>query len=122
MRAATSITFACGAAAASFVASLALLVAVAVAAGLAALAWPGFAGVAVIAGGLLLIGAASYLAVLVIASVTTAAGAGWDLLPILPITFASYHFGYGIGFLNGLLDFVVRQRTAPRRSMSELTR
>ena len=65
---------------------------------------------------------ASYVAVLLIASVTTAARYGWDLLPVLPVTFAAYHFGYGIGFLNGILDFIVLKRTAPRRAMAELTR
>ena len=70
----------------------------------------------------LLVLAASYAAVLVIASVSTAARHGWDLLPILPVTFAGYHFGYGIGFLNGLLDFVLLKRRQPRRGMAELTR
>jgi GT2 family glycosyltransferase len=66
--------------------------------------------------------AASYVAVLLMASVTTAARYGWDLLPILPFTFACYHLGYGIGFLQGLMDFVVRRRTAPSARMSQLTR
>jgi len=65
---------------------------------------------------------ASYVAVLLIGAVSTAARHGWDLLPVLPVTFAAYHFGYGIGFLNGILDFMVLKRTQPRRSMSELTR
>jgi glycosyltransferase involved in cell wall biosynthesis len=64
----------------------------------------------------------SYVAVLLIASVTTAARYGWDLLPILPATFARYHLGYGVGFLQGLLDFVVRRRTVPSARMSQLTR
>ena len=63
-----------------------------------------------------------YLAVLLVASVTTAARYGWDLLPILPATFARYHLGYGVGFLQGLIDFVVRRRTAPSARMSQLTR
>jgi hypothetical protein len=70
----------------------------------------------------LVVATGGYAAVLLIASVTTAARHGWDLLPILPVTFASYHFGYGIGFLAGLYDFVLRKRTAPRRAMAELTR
>ena len=65
---------------------------------------------------------ASYAAVLLVASVTTAANSGWDLLPVLPVTFAAYHFGYGIGFLNGLLDFVVLKRGQPRRGMARITR
>ena len=65
---------------------------------------------------------ASYAAVLILASVTTAAHFGWELLPVLPIAFASYHIGYGVGFLNGLFDFVLLKRDQPRRSMAELTR
>jgi succinoglycan biosynthesis protein ExoA len=65
---------------------------------------------------------AAYAAVLIVASVTTAARSGWALLPILPVTFAAYHLGYGFGFLGGLLDFVVLRRSRPRRSMAELTR
>jgi hypothetical protein len=68
------------------------------------------------------VGAVSYLVVLMVASVTTAARDGWDLLPILPATFARYHLGYGVGFLQGLIDFVVRRRTAPSARMSQLTR
>jgi len=64
----------------------------------------------------------AYAAVLLIASVTTAARYGWDLLPILPLTFACYHAGYGVGFLSGLFDFVLLRRTQPRRSMASLTR
>ncbi|HKV86696.1 MAG TPA: glycosyltransferase family 2 protein [Candidatus Dormibacteraeota bacterium] len=90
----------------------------AVAAGL----WPGAAPVAVAVRDITLVCFATYAVVLVIASVTTAARYGWDLLPVLPVTFASYHVAYGLGFLNGLLDFVVRRRKEPRRSMSELTR
>jgi succinoglycan biosynthesis protein ExoA len=66
--------------------------------------------------------AVAYGLVLLVASITTAARFGWDLLPILPITFATYHAGYGIGFLGGIYDFVLRRRTVPRRSMAELTR
>ncbi len=105
-----------------FVGGFACLVAGALVTGLAALAWPGAAGAAVIARDVLLVGVASYAAVLVIASVTTAARYGWDLLAVLPITFATYHVGYGVGFLNGILDFMIRRHTQPRPSMSELTR
>jgi hypothetical protein len=65
---------------------------------------------------------ASYALVLLVASVTTAARYGWDLLPILPVTFATYHFGYGVGFLIGILDFVLLKRSRPRPSMARLTR
>jgi succinoglycan biosynthesis protein ExoA len=66
--------------------------------------------------------AISYLAVLAIASVATAARFGWDLLPILPPTFACYHLSNGIGFLQGLFDFVLRRRSAPAAGMAQLTR
>jgi glycosyltransferase involved in cell wall biosynthesis len=32
------------------------------------------------------------------------------LLPILPAVFGAYHFGYGIGFLCGILDFGIRHK------------
>ena len=78
--------------------------------------------VSAIARDLLLVSLASYAVALVIASIMTAARSGWDLLPILPVTFAAYHFGYGIGFLNGLLDFVLLKRSQPRPGMAKLTR
>jgi GT2 family glycosyltransferase len=96
-----------------------------VAFGLASVLFPGRGGFDTITGwaaALFAVGAVSYLAVLLVASVTTAARDGWDLLPILPATFARYHLGYGVGFLQGLIDFVVRRRTAPSARMSQLTR
>jgi len=101
-----------------FVSGLAVLVALAVVSGIAAFASP----LAALSRDALLVVTGSYVLVLLIASVTTAARHGWDLMPILPLTFASYHFGYGIGFLNGVLDFVVRKRKDPRPAMTELTR
>jgi hypothetical protein len=86
------------------------------------LIWPDAGGLAVLAAAVLGVVVASYAAVLIIASATTAAVYGWDLLPILPATFACYHLGYGIGFLRGLVDFVLRKNAAPRASMSQLTR
>ena len=53
---------------------------------------------------------------------TTAARYGWSLFAVLPLTFASYHAGYGVGFLTGIYDFLIRKRTRPRASMAELTR
>jgi glycosyltransferase involved in cell wall biosynthesis len=44
-----------------------------------------------------------YALLSLIFSVTAAAGAGWELLPILPVVFAVYHFAYGTGFLWGLM-------------------
>lgn len=62
-----------------------------------------------------------YGACTLVASVLTAARAGWRLLPLLPIVFACYHFAYGYGFLRGVVDFVILRR-GPRRSYTELTR
>jgi hypothetical protein len=55
------------------------------------------------------------------ASCLTAARWGWNLLPILPGVFACYHFGYGYGFLRGILDFVILQRR-PAYNYTKLTR
>jgi succinoglycan biosynthesis protein ExoA len=46
------------------------------------------------------------------ASLITASRGGWKLLPILPLVFACYHFGYGFGFLSGVIDFIVLRRKA----------
>jgi len=63
----------------------------------------------------------SYALALLLASVTTAWKTEWKLLPALPMVFACYHFGYGIGFLHGVWDFVIRQ-AKPQTSFSHLTR
>lgn len=55
------------------------------------------------------------------ASVLVAATNGWSIFPLLPIIFATYHFGYGYGFLRGICDFVIlRRRPAP--NYTKLTR
>ena len=100
-----------------FVAGMTLLIAAALIAALV-----GYQPVASLTRDALIVAAGSYLVVLLIASVTTAASYGWKLLPILPVTFAAYHTGYGIGFLLGFYDFVIRKRTRPRGGMAELTR
>jgi succinoglycan biosynthesis protein ExoA len=107
---------------AAFVAGLVALTLCALAATLASLLWPALDGAAAISREALLIVLASYAVVLLVASVTTAARHGWALAPVLPVTFASYHVGYGVGFLTGVLDFVVRKRRYPRAGMVELTR
>lgn len=81
-----------------------------------------FSTAATIALALFVLVLGSYVAVLVIASVSTALNSSLRLLPIFPLTFAAYHFGYGLGFLHGLLDFVVRRRKEPALRMSKLTR
>ncbi len=46
--------------------------------------------------------AALYVLACVAGACTVAHRRGWELLPILPIVFATYHFAYGIGFITGL--------------------
>ena len=62
-----------------------------------------------------------YAAANVAASILTAARGGWQYLPILPVVFACYHFGYGIGFLRGVIGFVILRR-APSAAFTRLTR
>lgn len=64
---------------------------------------------------------ATYVVAVVLASVATAARTEWKLLPVLPLVFGCFHFGYGYGFLHGLLDFVVLQK-APATRFVQLTR
>jgi glycosyltransferase involved in cell wall biosynthesis len=55
------------------------------------------------------------------ASFVTAAQHGWTYLPMLPPVFACYHFGYGLGFLRGVLDFIFLHRS-PSTIFTSLTR
>jgi glycosyltransferase involved in cell wall biosynthesis len=55
----------------------------------------------------------AYAAANISASFITSARRGWKLLSLLPFVFASYHFGYGLGFLFGLLNVVLRREAAP---------
>jgi len=36
----------------------------------------------------------------------------WKYIPVMPIIFSTCHFGYGYGFLRGILDFVVLKKKA----------
>ena len=64
----------------------------------------------------------TYLLALLVASFLTAMHSGqWRLLPVLPVVFPCYHFGYGIGFLRGVVDFVVLRRRGSA-SYNRLTR
>jgi len=69
----------------------------------------------------LLLALGSYVLALLAASLVTAARTGIALLPVLPAAFCCYHFGYGFGFLRGLLDFVILRRGASA-SFTKLTR
>jgi glycosyltransferase involved in cell wall biosynthesis len=59
--------------------------------------------------------AVAYSTAALLASAWTAAGRGWKLFPVLPIVFACCHIGYGLGFLEGVLDFGLRRRTSGTR-------
>jgi glycosyltransferase involved in cell wall biosynthesis len=77
-------------------------------------------GALAILGGL----AVLYLALSLFASFRAAARYGWDLLPLLPLTFALYQAGYGAGFLIGCVYWGLcsqRQRPIPR-AFTALTR
>jgi succinoglycan biosynthesis protein ExoA len=62
-----------------------------------------------------------YATLVAAASVITAASSRWRFLPALPFAFACYHFGYGLGFLEGLADFVLLKRS-PRLTQVSITR
>lgn len=55
------------------------------------------------------------------AATIASAQSGWRFLPVLPLVFAGYHFGYGIGFVRGLFGFLIFRR-APALTFSRLTR
>jgi len=54
-------------------------------------------------------------------SLATAASTRWTLLPVMPVVVWCFHFGYGYGFLRGLLDLVLL-RNAPDTPFVQLTR
>jgi glycosyltransferase involved in cell wall biosynthesis len=62
-----------------------------------------------------------YLVASIVASVFTASAHRASLFVILPIVFACYHFAYGLGFLRGILDFIIL-RQEPATAYSRLTR
>ncbi len=62
-----------------------------------------------------------YLAAALMVSLLTAARTQWALLPVLPIVVGCFHFGYGYGFLRGVLDLVVLHN-APGTKFVQLTR
>ena len=64
---------------------------------------------------------ALYLCASVAASILTAFRNGLSLLPVLPLVFWCYHFGYGLGFLFGVFDFLL-MGSRPRASSASLTR
>ncbi len=69
------------------------------------------------AGGLAL----GYAGTAVALSLAIAARHQWTLFPLLPAVISCFHFGYGYGFLRGILDFVVLHN-APQAQFVRLTR
>lgn len=65
--------------------------------------------------------ASIYGLALVCASLFTACATRWKYLPVLPLAFWCYHFGYGFGFLRGVLDLLILRRGA-EIPMTALTR
>jgi hypothetical protein len=63
----------------------------------------------------------SYAVANIAASFTVALKSGWKLLPLLPIAFVCFHFGYGLGFFRGVFDFILLRRK-PGSAFSRLTR
>jgi succinoglycan biosynthesis protein ExoA len=64
---------------------------------------------------------AAYLLASTAASALASSRSSWRLFPVLPAVFACYHIAYGVGFLRGLVDFVLLRRSANRAS-TPLTR
>jgi succinoglycan biosynthesis protein ExoA len=55
---------------------------------------------------------ATYFAASLVASLLAAKKNGWKLFPLLPLVFGCYHLSYGLGFLCGVVDFVILRRGA----------
>jgi glycosyltransferase involved in cell wall biosynthesis len=62
-----------------------------------------------------------YAVLSLIFSARAAAAAGWDLLPLLPAVFLTYHVSYGTGFALGFVDFYALRRGG-RTAMTSLSR
>jgi hypothetical protein len=62
-----------------------------------------------------------YASLVLYASLLTASKIEWALLPVLPVVFACFHFGYGYGFLRGIVDFILLHN-APNAKFVQLTR
>lgn len=66
--------------------------------------------------------AAAYSLANIAASVVTCSKpALFRFLPIMPVIFAAYHFGYGIGFLQGVINFLVL-RKGGNETFAKITR
>ena len=79
---------------------------------LAALFWP-LAGVAWFA----LV--TTYFTIAMIAAIDASRRFGWGLFWLMPLVFACYHVGYGLGFIVGLIDMLcARHARRPYSSTS----
>lgn len=66
-----------------------------------------------VAGRVLVVMLAAYGFVSLLSSVVACAlSKRWKFLPVMPVIFAAYHFGYGIGFMAGLFGSIYGSRTA----------
>ena len=66
-----------------------------------------------------------YAVLSILAAWSTARRAGWDLFPMLPVVFATYHTAWGLGFILGMLHFSRKQGDGSLRHDSvfnEITR
>lgn len=65
----------------------------------------------------------SYLLLAVFFSARICAQKGWKYFFVLPLTFGTIHFSYGLGFLKGIFDFVVFKKHLKNKQDDEsLTR
>lgn len=67
---------------------------------------------------------ATYIVASLGAALLTARKRNWALFPILPLVFAIFHFGYGLGFLTGLVCWPFKNQHAIRveRLFTEINR
>jgi len=72
---------------------------------------------------LLAVALAAYIAANLAASLHACVMAGTlRYLPVIPVVFACYHFGYGYGFLRGVVDFVLLRRGDGGAAFTAITR
>lgn len=76
----------------------------------------------VLARWLLVGGLGLYLCANLVASLITCRRPSlWKYLPVMIPVFAAYHFGYGWGFLRGVIDFIVLKKRG-RKTFGQITR
>jgi cellulose synthase/poly-beta-1,6-N-acetylglucosamine synthase-like glycosyltransferase len=46
----------------------------------------------------------------------------FKFLPVMPLIFAAYHFGYGYGFIRGIIDFVIFRQKKVNHNLTKITR